>query len=73
MDKNSVMLYQTLSSQIHSQTSMELINYQELKREAYLMAIKQLEEEHLNDLETLQKLQEFKIKYSNKTNSPIDA
>ena len=59
------MLHQTLSSQIHSQTSMELINYQELKREAYLMAIEKLEEEYFNDIQTLKKLQEFKIKYVN--------
>ena len=44
---------------------MELINYQELKREAYLMAIEKLEEEYFNDIQTLKKLQEFKIKYVN--------
>ena len=44
---------------------MDFINYQELKKEAYLMAIKKLEEEYFNDIQILKKLQEFKIKYVN--------
>ncbi len=42
---------------------MELVSYRELKKEAYLMAIKQLEEEYSNDLGILNKLKECKAKY----------
>ena len=59
------MLNQTLSSQIHSQTSMELINYQELKREAYQMAIEKLEEEYSHDDKVIKKLQQYKIRFLN--------
>jgi len=42
---------------------MELINYQELKREAYLMAIEKLEEEYANDDDVLKKLEQVRAKY----------
>ena len=51
---------------------MELVDYHELKREAYLMAIKQLEEEHNEDINILKKLQELKIKYATKKNSNVN-
>lgn len=44
---------------------MELINYQELKKEAYSMAIEKLKEEYSNDKEILRKLEEYKIKHLN--------
>ena len=44
---------------------MESINYYELKREAYLMAIEKLEEEYSNDKEVLKKLEAYKIKNLN--------
>ena len=44
---------------------MESLNYQELKREAYLMAIKKLEEEYSNNERILKKLVEYKIKHLN--------
>ena len=42
---------------------MEVINYQELKREAYLMAIEQLEAEYSNNEEALKRLEKAKEKY----------
>ena len=39
---------------------MEFVNYQELKREAYLMAIEQLEEEYSNDEQVLRKLEKYR-------------
>ena len=44
---------------------MESINYYELKREAYLMAIEKLEEEYSDDKEVLKKLEDYKIKNLN--------
>ena len=44
---------------------MEFINYQELKKEAYIMAIEKLEEEYSGDEEILKKLEEYKIKNLN--------
>ena len=44
---------------------MELVNYQELKREAYLKAIDLLEEEYFNDKEILKKLENYRIKHLN--------
>ena len=44
---------------------MESLNYHELKREAYLMAIEKLEEEYSSDKEILRKLEEYKIKHLN--------
>ena len=39
---------------------MEFINYQELKREAYLMAIEKLEQEYSTDTIILRRLKEYK-------------
>ena len=44
---------------------MDFINYQELKREAYLMAIKKLEEEYSHDEKILKKLDIYKNKLNN--------
>ena len=44
---------------------MEIINYQELKREAYLMAIKKLEEEYSHDDKILKRLDVYKNKLHN--------
>ena len=44
---------------------MEVINYQELKREAYLMAIEQLEEEYSNNKDIIRRLEEYKNKKLN--------
>ena len=41
---------------------MEFINYQELKREAYLMAIEQLKEEYSDDEHVIKKLEDYKTK-----------
>ena len=45
--------------------TMELVNYQELKKEAYLKAIDLLEEEYFNDKEILKKLENYRIKHLN--------
>ena len=42
-----------LNKKISHTQFMELINYQELKKEAYLMAIEKLEEEYSSDEEIL--------------------
>ncbi len=40
---------------------MEFIDYQELKREAYIMAIRQLEDEYSHDEKVLRKLEKYKL------------
>ena len=60
------MLNIDLNTKILYHQFMEFINYQELKREAYLMAIKKLEEEYSNDKEALRKLEEYKTKNFNR-------
>lgn len=42
---------------------MESLNFQELKREAYLTAIRELEEEYSNDDRVLKKLEEYKVRH----------
>ena len=44
---------------------MESLNYHELKREAYLMAIEKLEEEYSHDEKILKKLDIYKNKLNN--------
>ena len=44
---------------------MESLNYQELKREACLMAIEKLEEEYSHDEKILKKLDIYKNKLNN--------
>ena len=56
---------QDLNSTTNYLQVMELVNYQELKREAYLTAIKKLEEEYSNDEPVLRKLEQFKMENPN--------
>ncbi|MBS3131917.1 hypothetical protein J4212_05780 [Candidatus Woesearchaeota archaeon] len=42
---------------------MEIPNYQELKREAYLMAIEKLEEEYSKDEQILKRIKVYKNRH----------
>ncbi len=44
---------------------MDFSNYQELKKEAYLMAIKKLEEEYSGNMRILKRLQMYKSRHLN--------
>jgi len=65
MCKFDYFVEQDLNSTTNYLQVMELVNYQELKREAYLTAIKKLEEEYSNDEHVLRKLEQFKTKNPN--------
>ncbi len=55
----------SLNKKISYHQFMESINYQELKKEAYIMAIEKLEEEYSGDERILRKLEQYKIKHLN--------